>query len=759
MKDPQLSNTSRRSFLKTTGHLMIGFNLFSLAHCQSKAAPTEIPHYPGTPLRPHIDNKLIDSWIRLDAEGYLTVLSGKQELGQGIKIALIQIAAEELDIAPDRCRIINSDTAQTANEGFTAGSNSVEGSGKAIRNAAAEARLYLLKMAALKWNTTPASLTVEDGLIKSPNGDQISYWKLLEGKYIEGTVTGEAIPKNPKTYQYVGQSLKRDDIQKMVKGESHFIHDLRIPDMLHARVLRPPSYQDRLISIDLGEIEQLPGIVKVIRNGSFLAVVAKREYQAVKAWQKMKDLAKWEKSPMEILPDQLLDSIKNSAEKPEEVQVSAGIEKTIASASISHQAEYFKPYMMHASMGPSCAVAIWEENLLTVWTATQGVYPVRGTLADLFSLDEEKIRCIGVPGSGCYGQNGSDDVSGEAALIAKELPGKHIRLQWMREDEHKWEPYGTTMAFQLSAGMDSDGKILGWDTTVWSDSHSTRPNGRAASFISARYLETPFPFQKGGFSAGSYRNGIPEYTIAAKQLKLYNYDGPLRVSSLRGLGAYGNTFAMESFLDELIHKSGNDPIDFRLKNLEDPRAKAVVETLAEKSGWKSRQKTASNGFGIAYSRYKNSTSYFAVLAEVEIDREAKNYKLKKLTGVIDSGLVINPDGLRNQTEGGMIQSASWSMMEEVHFDQNGITSNDWTTYPILRMMDVPELEVHLIDRPDAPPMGAGEAAMGPVSAAIANALFDATDSRIRDLPLKAEKIDWGNLQLESELISNSKLQT
>lgn len=721
---------------------MIGFNLIPLAFCQTKGATNENPPYQVTPLRPHIDNKLIDSWIRLDAEGYLTILSGKQELGQGIKIALIQIAAEELDISPDRCRIINADTGQTANEGFTAGSNSVEGSGKAIRNAAAEARLYLLKLAAQKWKTKPESLSVENGIVKSPSGDETTYWKLLEGKFIEGTVTGEAIPKNPKTYKYVGHSLKREDIHKMVMGESHFVHDLRMPGMLHARVVHPPSYQDRLVSVDLAEVNAMPGIVKVIRNGSFLGIVAEREYQVIKAWTKLKSLGVWEKSPIDILPSQLIGSIKSSSGKPEEVKASPGIEEVISKAAINHQAEYFRPYQMHASMGPSCALAIWEENLLTVWTATQGVYPVRATLADLFSLDEEKIRCIGVPGSGCYGQNGADDVSGEAALIAKELPGRHIRLQWMREDENKWEPYGTTMAFQLSAGMDSEGTITAWDTNVWSDSHSTRPNGRAASFVSARHLENPFEFTKGGFSAGSYRNGIPEYSIPAKQLHLYNYSGPLRVSSLRGLGAYGNTFAMESFLDELIHKAGKDPIDFRIKNLEDPRAKAVLEKLGEKTEWKSRQKTANNGFGIAYSRYKNSTSYFAVLAEVEINKAAKSYRLKKLTGVIDSGLVINPDGLINQTEGGMIQAASWSMLEEVNYDQNGITSIDWFTYPILRIMEVPEVEVYIIDRPDTPPMGAGEAAMGPVSAAIANAIFDATGSRIRDLPLKAEKINW-----------------
>ncbi|WP_192346728.1 molybdopterin cofactor-binding domain-containing protein [Algoriphagus sp. Y33] len=745
MEDIQSLNSSRRSFLKTTGHLLVGFNLFPLTFCQTKGVPNEILPYAGVPLRPITDSKLIDSWIKLDAEGYLTVLSGKQELGQGIKTALIQIAAEELDIHPDRCHIINSDTGQTANEGFTAGSNSVEGSGNSIRQAAAEARQYLLKLAGQRWDVNPSSLQVENGNIKSPSGEEISYWKLLEGKFIEEKITGEVSPKNPKDYKYVGQPLKRDDIRKIVNGESHFVHDMQMHGMVHARVHHPPSYLSQLLSVDLSEVESMPGVLKVIRNGSFLAVVAEREYQVIKACEKLRSIAEWKTTSIEILADQLQDSMKSTSGKPEEVKASPGIADTISNAYIKHQAEYFRPYHMHASMGPSCALAIWENDGLTVWTATQGVYPLRSTLSDLFAIDKEKIRCIGIPGAGCYGHNGADDVSGEAALIAREIPGKHVRLQWMREDEHKWEPYGTAMAFQLSAGIDSEGKLLGWDSVVWSDSHSTRPNGQAASFISARQLDPPFEFKKGGFSAGSYRNGIPEYSIQAKQLHLYNFDGPLRTSSLRGLGAYANTFAMESFLDELINKSGNDPIAFRIHNLEDPRARAVLEELATKTNWKSKSKGANNGLGVAYARYKNATSYFAVMAEVEIDKAAKNYKLKKLTGVIDSGLTINPDGLKNQTEGGMIQSASWTMMEEVNYDEKGIISTDWVSYPIIRMMDVPEMEVHIINRPETKPMGAGEAAMGPVAAAIANAVFDATGSRVRNLPIKSEKIDWDSI--------------
>jgi len=293
--------------------------------------------------------------------------------------------------------------------------------------------------------------------------------------------------------------------------------------------------------------------------------------------------------------------------------------------------------------------------------------------------------------------------------------------------------------------MDHEGKIMAWDTHIWSDTHSTRPNGKAGHYVSARHLEKPFEFQKGGFSGGSYRNATPLYNIPAKRLQLHNYEGPLRTSALRGLGAYGNIFALESFIDELALEAEMDPIAFRIKNLDDARAVAVLENLATKTGWDSRVKSSEKGYGIAFSKYKNTASYFAVLAEVEIDKVEKTFKLTKMTGVIDSGQCINPDGLKNQTEGGMIQSASWTLMEAVKYDETGILSTDWTTYPIMRAKEVPVIEVHIINRPELPPMGAGEAAQGPVAAAIANAVFDATGSRVRDLPLKAEKVDWGKI--------------
>ncbi|MBW3468948.1 xanthine dehydrogenase family protein molybdopterin-binding subunit [Arthrospiribacter ruber] len=734
---------SRRDFLKTSGHLLIGFNLLPLAYCQPKDEEgLGYSTYEGIPERPHLDKNLIDSWIRLDADGHVTVLTGKQELGQGIRTALLQIAAEELDVDIDRCHIINGDTGQTANEGYTAGSNSVEGSGKAIREAAATARNYMLSLASVNWDIDIESLEVKNGEILGPSGQKASYWELLDGKYLESKVDNKIAFKDAKNHQVIGNSILREDILNMVLGKTHFVHDLRLPGMLHARIVHPPSYSARLVSVDVESAISLQGVLKVIQDGSFLAVVAKREYQAIRAWEKLKELSTWESEKITVLPDQLFEDLKRKSQSPQTIEQNNSILSKINQSNKKHRASFFRPYHMHGSTGPSCALAKWEAGKLTVWSPTQGVYPLRNTLADLFDINEESIRCIGLPGSGCYGHNGADDVSAEAALIAKAFPNVPIRLQWMRENEHMWEPYGSAMRIELSAGMDAQGLITAWDTQIWSDTHSTRPRGDAGNYVSARHLENPFTFDKGGFSGGSYRNATPLYNISDKRLLLHNYDGPLRTSALRGLGAYGNIFALESFIDELSHLADQDPLNFRKNNLDDPRAIAVLDKLAKETGYHDRIKKSDTGYGLAFAKYKNSAAYLAVLAEVTVFKDKKSFHLKRLTAVIDAGLCINPDGLINQTEGGMIQSASWTLLEEVHYDENGILSKDWNSYPILRAMKTPEVKVHVINRPEEKPLGAGEAAQGPVAAAIANAVFDGTGTRVRDLPIKAEKIDW-----------------
>ncbi|SEG38170.1 CO or xanthine dehydrogenase, Mo-binding subunit [Algoriphagus boritolerans DSM 17298 = JCM 18970] len=735
---------SRRKFLKSSGQLVLGFQLIPLFSCTG-SAKSQPETYSGIPVRPHGDKELIDSWIRLDAAGHVTILTGKQELGQGIRTTLLQMAAEELDVPFEICHIINGDTGQTANEGYTAGSNSVEGSGKAIRQAAAEAKRYMLTLASQTWKEDVANLSVENGIIKNKSNKEISYWKLLEGKHIEGKITGNAIPKSHEEHRLVGKPIARDDIKNLVRGKAHFVHDIRLDGMVHARVLHPPSYGAKLRTYDFSEVSKLEGVLKVIRDGSFIAVIATREYQAVKAWMLMKAISEWETPKIKVSQDSLFEDMKAKSMSPETIENSPDFNSELENASKRVKQEYHRPYHMHASTGPSCAVAEWKSGNLTVWSPTQGVYPLQNSLSDLLGIGTEKIRCIGMPGSGCYGHNGADDVSAEAALIARSFPERPVRLQWMREDEHQWEPYGSAMVIQLEAGIDEEGKIIAWGTNLFSDTHSTRPNGNGGHYISARHLEKALEFRKGGFSGGSYRNAIPLYTIPSKRLLLHNYEGPLRTSALRGLGAYGNIFALESFMDELALAAEMDPIEFRLKNLNDARAKAVLQAVRQKTSWNSAQNAANKGFGVAFSKYKNSASYFAVVAEITVDKTSKTFKLEKLTGVIDSGQCINPDGLKNQTEGGMIQSASWTLLEKVDFDENGVLSTDWNSYPILRSKEVPVVEVHIINRPELAPMGAGEAAQGPVAAAIANAVFNGTGTRVRDLPISAEKVDWNKV--------------
>ncbi|MBT0811246.1 xanthine dehydrogenase family protein molybdopterin-binding subunit [Litoribacter ruber] len=732
----KLSDINRRKFLKQSGQVLVGFNLLPLAFCTPNEANV---------MSDFADKgkNAVDSWIRLNPDGKVTVLTGKMELGQGIKAALRQIAAEELDVGMDMVEIVIADTGKTQDERYTAGSNSIEGSGKTIRNAAAEARRILLEKAAGNWNTSPEELSIDKGMISQPGGKSASFWDVLQEKSLEGEITEKAPKKDPKDYKVIGQPVPREDILAMVTGKSLYVQDLRLPGMIHARVMRPPSYGAKLIDFPKEEVEGLPGVIKTVKDGSFLAVLAEREFDAIKGLQRLQMGSRWEEKTLAPPQDELYEKMFNSHDKGDSIEDS--LPSNWQERGEILEAAYTRPFQMHGSIGPSCAIAQMENGKLTVWSHTQGVYPMKRTIADLLGMSEDNIRVIGVPGSGCYGHNGADDAGADAALLAAAHPGPPIRVQWMRMDEHSWEPYGSAMAFKMIGIVDSAGNIEAWRTELWSDAHSARPGGKAGHFIAANTLENPRNFEPGGFSAGSYRNAVPLYGFP-REIVHHDFSTPLRTSAMRGLGAYGNVFALESFMDELAHKSGADPLEMRLKHLHDERAKEVLEMLAEKINWSSNRKKGNQGWGLAFAKYKNAASYFAVAALVEADPVNKDFKLQKMVGVIDAGQTINLDGLKNQTEGGMIQSASWTLFEEVKYDSQGIVSNTWASYPIMRFSHVPEIEVHVIDRPEEEPLGAGEAAQGPVSAAIANAIFEATGSRLRDLPLKPEQINWDKLQ-------------
>ena len=710
---------TRRDFFKGTGALIVGFALFPHARTVAERLPGSLSRHPG-----------IDSWLRINADGTVTVLTGKIELGQGIVTAIAQIAAEELDVAVTRVRVIMADTRQTPDEQYTVGSRSVEQSGVAMRAAAAEAKMFLLQRASEKLDAPVERLEVRDGTVRVSGGEaRVSYWELLGGKRFEIEASGRGKIKDPGEHTIVGRPIERLDIPAIVTGGSVYVQNLRMDGMLHARVLRPPGYGARLQEIGRG-VEEMPGVVKLVVDGSFAGVIAEREEQAIRAWEALRRLAKWSPGPELQGAENLYEHLSKLPVETEEVAKHGDVESALREG-VRLEATYRRPYHMHGSIGPSCAVAELRDGRLKIWTHSQGVFPLRKSLSELLPLAEEKIDVIGVQGSGCYGHNGADDVAADAALFAMRLPGRPIRVQWMRDDEHAWEPYGSAMILQLRASLTDAGRISAWNCELWSDAHATRGDLLAGRYVGKRRGEP-----SRGFLGGAHRNAEPLYELPNRRITAHYLRGPLRVSALRSLGAYANVFAIESFMDELAGKAGIDPVKFRLEHLRDERARVVLRRTAEMLGWKNERLPGNTG--IAFARYKNTATYCGVGFEVAI--EAGRLRLVRAVSAVDAGLVINPDGLANQIEGGIIQSASWTTKEQVRFDRHGVTSRDWDTYPILRFSEVPLVEVAVLDRPDEPPLGAGEASQGPASAAIANAVYRATGKRVRDLPITPDRL-------------------
>lgn len=672
----------------------------------------------------------IDAWLEVLANGHVRIFTGKLELGQGIGTAISQVAAEELDLDMHLVEIVLADTARTPDEGYTVGSGSIEQSAMAVRFAAAAARQKLLELAAPQLNATSEQLTMQNGTISTRTGNRsITFNQLLHGKQITDKVQSPVTLKPKEDYKLVGKPIHRNELNRMVRGEQYYIQDLRFPGMLHASIVRPPSYEARLQQLDeKALLKSNPGVLKIVVNGSFVGIIAKDEYQAIKAQRWLHYNSKWTPGTKLPVGANLITYLKSLPAKNERVTEKGSIPKDNTTWI---KAQYYRPYHMHGSIGPSCALALYENNQLHVWSHSQGIFPLRDSLAKLLQLPPEQIQVTGVPGSGCYGHNGADDVAADVALLAMAYPGKLIRLQWTRGDEHGWEPYGSAMIMEAAAQLDNAGNITSWQYDMWSDTHSIRPGGDANNLLAAQHYATPLK-EKTGFSGGGYRNADPYYTIPNQRVDAHFFKGPLRTSALRSLGAYANVFAIESFMDELAEKAGKDVFTFRLMHLKDERAKAVILKLQEMV---STIKTPANtGIGIAFSRYKNSASYCAVAAQVHVPSTGA-IQIQKMWSVIDSGEVINLDGLINQTEGGMIQSASWTLMEQVKFDAQHVTSKDWVSYPIMRFTQVPEVEVVVLNQPNEKAMGAGEAAQGPSAAAIANAVYKASGKRVRHLPL------------------------
>ncbi|MGE4112108.1 MAG: molybdopterin cofactor-binding domain-containing protein [Burkholderiales bacterium] len=687
-------------------------------------------------------NRRLDRWITINADGTVTVTPGKVEIGQGILTALVQMTAEELDIDVSRIRLVPASTAVSPNEGITSGSRSIQEGGLALRHAAAEARSLLLERAAKKLGVTLESLTVSDGVITARGGGSATYWELTTPDLLARESTFDVTAKLPAEHVVVGTSLPRVDLPPKVTGKAVYVQDMVLPGMLHGRVSRPPGPRSRLKSLDAKEVEQMPGVVAVVRDGSFIGVVAEREEQAIRAERRLARIAQWTQGP-DLPANDPRDLLKLDAET--EVISEKGDPATAGAKQLS--AVYTKPYIAHASLAPSCSVAKWEGGKVHVWTHSQGIFPLRGDMAQALNMDEADIVITHAEGAGCYGHNAADDVTMDAVLLARAVPGKPVRLQWMREDEFGWEPFSSPMVMKMNAALDARGNIVNWSHQLWSHAHSTRPTGNSKSggvnLLAAWHLEKPLPAAKPGNpplpGGGSHRNAIPLYDFPnQKVVNNLIRQSPLRTSALRALGGFANAFAIEGFMDELAAAAGADPVEFRLRHLKDARAKAVIEKAAQMAKWKPNEKgDGERGRGVAFARYKNLAAYLAVIAEVQVGEEVR---VTKLWGAVDVGQAINPDGVLNQIEGGMIQSASMALKERIDFDKTGVITRNWEDYPILRFGEVPEIEVVLINHPELPPVGAGEGTQGPVAAAIANAVYNALGARLRDMPFTRDRI-------------------
>jgi CO/xanthine dehydrogenase Mo-binding subunit len=686
-------------------------------------------------------NPKLSSWVRFSPEGHLTLSPGKVEIGQGIVTALAQIAADELDVDIGRVQMVRVSTGGSPNEGVTSGSLSVQQSGRAIRQACAEIRNIFLGVAADRLGVEIGALDIKDGTISGPGNVRTSYWELADEVSLERDATPGAVAKSSTQRVLAGNSVQRVDIPDKVFAHPRFIHDTALPGMLHGRVLRSEISAAKLVDMPEDATRGVAGLVAIVRDGHFAGVVSKTEDGAEAALKTLRKGATW--TAGETLPDEndLAEWLK--AQPAESTVIDTKTASAVAQKNRTMRRQFSRPYIAHASIAPSCAMAQWTGDLVHVWTHSQGVYLLRADLALVLKLPVENITVEHMEGAGCYGHNAADDVALDAVLLAKAAGGAPVRVQWSRADELSHAPFGAAMAIEIEADLDAQGEIVDWRHVIWSNGHAARP-GRAAqpSLLAATELENPFPRMistnppqaNGG---GGDRNAIPLYDFPSWQIRSHRLlTMPVRTSALRTLGAQGNVFAIECFLDELAAERGEDPVAFRLRHLSDPRAQDVIRAVATRANWKP-DKRPGVGYGLGFARYKNTGAYCAVVAEIE---GAEDISVKRLTIAVDVGEAINPDGVINQIEGGAIQATSWVLKEGVRFAKDRITSTTWTDYPILRFSEVPQVQVELIQRPDVEPVGAGEAAHGPVTAAIANAVFDALELRVRNLPITRDSL-------------------
>ena len=754
---------SRRDFLRTSGVLIVGFS--SAIENQGKAQVLGGPAAGSPPL------SQLDSWLAIAADGSVTAYSGKEELGQGISVAQMQLVAEELCVPFNSVKLIYCDTALTPDQAHTSGSQShpANFNHSNLAQAGATAREALLRLAADRFQVSVDTLIAKDGAI-SVKGDpsrKISYGELVAGRQFHLALDAKAKRRNPREWTVLGTPVARPDLPAIVTGQFEFVHNVRVPGMVHGRVVRPPAVGATVVSVDESSVRDLPGMIKVVVRKNFIGVVAQKPWQAIQAASALK--VTW--SPGAGLPPQ--------ADFPEHLRQqkltrdtllvdSKDVDQKISEAATVLKATYFHPYQMHGSVGSSCAVADVQGEKATIWSPTQAVWYQRSSTAMLLGLKPENVRVIFRRGSGCYGLNGADTVTYDAALLSQAV-GKPVRVQLTRKDEMAWENYGNAFLMDERAGLDAQGNIVAWDHEAWSPGLGNRPGigvpGNVITGFLAGFQPEPFNPRSPAPAPASFNNnsnGVPSYlagrvggaakntgTVTSERVLVHNVVSPFWTGPLRSPARLQNTFAHECFMDELAAKVKADPVEYRLRHLADPRLRDMVIEAAKAANWDARPSPRpairptgiATGRGIACVAYERDNGYAAMVVEAEVDQDTGKVSVKRIVVSNDCGPISNPDGLRNQLEGGALQGMSRVLGEEVTWDAAKVTSFDWRTYHSLPLgFAVPKIETVLVNRPDEEATGAGETSITIVAAAIGNAIFDATGARIRQSPFTPERV-------------------
>jgi CO/xanthine dehydrogenase Mo-binding subunit len=723
---------SRRDLLKGTGALVVAFSLRPLDALAQSLPPAK-----------SVALDQVDTFLAIDPKGMVTVYAGKVDLGTGVRMGLLQIVADELDVPLANVDIVEGDTSLTPDQGPTYGSQSIQIGGVQIRQASATARNALLDEAAKQLNVPKEDLTIADGIIRAKSSNATtSYGELIGGKNFTLKLDPAAPLKNPADYKIVGKRIARRDIAGKVTGGFTYMHDFRVPGMLHGSVIRPPALGAKLESVDESSIKDIPGVVKVVRDGNFLGVVTDNEWSAVRAARELK--ATWSKS--ETLPDEkkLWEHVRATKIVKDDVTSNIGDVATALKADGKKVAATYDFHIhTHGSIGPSCSISEFRDGKLINWSASQATHNLRKQLAQMLSMPDADVRCVYVDGAGCYGRNGHEDAAGDSALLARAV-GKPVRVQWSRADEHGWDPKGPPTLIDLRANLDSGGNVTAWESEFF------LPQGAAGMVELVAANLTGLPADRSLYPGGIVQDSAIPYKIANVRTVCHRLETtPFRPSWIRTPGRMQNTFANECFLDELAAAANADPLEFRVRYIDpaDKRGLEVMERLAKLANWQKRPSPQKNisgnivkGRGVSYVKYELVRTYIGMVAEVEVDRTNGDVRVTKFYVTHDCGQIINPNGVQAQIEGSIIQTVSRTMKEQLTFDRSMVTSLDWASYPILTFPEVPEIVMDLIDRPNEKPWGVGEPTAALVPSAISNAVFDATGARLRSVPFKRDKV-------------------